>query len=226
MKRSIMFWVYFIVAIVLGIYLTTRIIMNGMGYGRGAIIHNVSITADSSDADLTTIQTVAASGLGTRTGALNLETLNNRIRSVPGVRNAATRRMPNGTLSIDIELHRAVAQWYDGVAYFPLSADGTWVNIPSDTRDAGAIVFRGALPDNISDITDATKSLADKIDYIEWIENRRWNIVTNDGITIMLPESNPVAAVRGLISLNENQHILNRELKVIDMRDNARILVK
>lgn len=226
MKRSIMFWVFFIVAIILGIYLTTRIVMNGMGYGKPAIIHNISITTDSSDADLTQIQTVAASGLGTRTGTINLESINNRVRSVPGVRNAATRRLPNGTLSIRVELHRAVAQWTDGVAYYPLSADGTWVNIPSDTREDGAIVFRGMLPNDISEIIAATKNIANIIDYMEWIENRRWNIITSDGITVMLPESDPIAAVRGLISLNENQRILNRKLKTIDMRDTSRILVK
>lgn len=226
MKRSIMFWVYFVIAIILGIYFATRIVMNGMGYGKLAVIHNISITVDEPDADLATIQNVATSGLGARTGALNLESLNNRILATPGVRNVATRRLPNGTLSIDIELYRAVAQWTDGVAFYPLSADGTWINIPSQSRDDGAIVFRGTLPDNISDITDATKSLAGVLDYIEWIENRRWNLITNDNITIMLPEENPVAAVRQLISLNEGQRILNREIKVIDMRDNARILVK
>ncbi len=226
MKRSIVFWVYFIIAIILGVYFATRIIMNGMGYGRGSIIHNISIVSDSPNADLGAIKTVASSGLGTRTGALNLESLNNRIRAVPGVRNVATRRLANGTLSIHVEFYHTVAQWNDGTAYFPLSADGTRVDIPSETRDDGAIVFRGELPNDISEITDATKSLANTIDYIEWIENRRWNIITTAGTVVMLPESNPVAAVHQLISLNENQNILNRELRVIDMRDNTRILVK
>ena len=226
MKRSFMFWVYFILAIVLGTYFTVRIIMTTMGHGSISTIHNIFITTDSYDDDLSAIKTVAASGLGARAGALNLESLNARIAAVPGVRNVAVRRLPNGTLRVRVEMHDTVAQWADGEMFYPLSADGTTVKIPSPTRDDGAIVFRGMLPENISEITNATKPIANIIDYLEWIESRRWNIVTQHGTLIMLPESNPIAAVRQFISLNENQNILNRDIRVIDMRDATRILVK
>ena len=64
------------------------------------------------------------------------------------------------------------------------------------------------------------------IDYIEWIEDRRWNIHTTGGITIKLPEENFSHAIAELITLNKNQNILDRDIHVIDMRDSARILVK
>ena len=134
--------------------------------------------------------------------------------------------MPNGTLRIRVEMHQTVAQWTDGVAFYPLPADGVPVDLPSETLDIGAVVFRGTLPDDISEITEATRPIADLIDYLEWIENRRWNIVTQRDITIMLPENDPISSVRGLISLNEKQNILNRDIKTIDMRDQSRILVK
>ena len=226
MKRSFMFWVYFVVAIILGVYFTTRIVMIGMGHGKLATIHNIAITADASDGDLSGVKSTAAAGLGAPTGSLDLDILNNRILSVPIVRNAATRRLSNGTLRVRVELHRAVAQWTDGVAFYPLAADGTTVETPVATRDADAIVFRGTLPDDISEITTAAQPLAQKIDYLEWIENRRWNIITTDGVTVMLPESNPLASLRELISLNEKQNILERDIRILDMRDSARILVK
>lgn len=226
MKRSIVFWLYFVIAIILGVYFATRIIMNGLGRGRASIIHNISISADSHDSDLTTIQTVAAAGLGAKTNSLNLETLNRRIGDVPTVQESATRRLPNGTLKIKVKLYHAVAQWTDGVAFYPLSGDGTVVQTPSSTRDSSAIVFRGKLPEDITEITGAVHAMAGDIDYMEWIENRRWNIITHDGITVMLPESDPVSAVRSLRSLNEKQNILAKDIKVIDMRDSARILVK
>lgn len=226
MKRSFMFWLYFVVAIVLGVYFATRIIMNTMGHGKIATVHNISITANNYDHDLLPIKTAASSALGVQTRALDLDILNNRIKSVPGVRNSATRRLPNGTLRVRVEMHRAIGMWTDGAAFYPLAADGTMINIPSDARDDGAIVFRGELPENIADITDAARPIANTIDYIEWIENRRWNIVTTGGITVMLPEEEPTAALRELISLNEKKNILGRDIKILDMRDSARILVK
>ena len=235
MKRSILFWLYFVIAIILGVYFATRMIMSGLGHGNLATIHNISITTDNASDDLTAIQTVASAGLGAKTNSLNLDSLNRRISEVPTVQHSATRRLPNGTLRIRVKLYHAVAQWTDGVAFYPLSSDGTIVQTPSETRDPTAIVFRGKLPDDISKITTAAHPLADKISYLEWIENRRWNIVTKDGITIMLPEEDtgqnagvkdPVASIRQLISLNEKQNILGKDINTIDMRDTARILVK
>ena len=226
MKRSFMFWLYFVIAIILGIYFTTRIVMTKIGYGKLATIHNISILTDSTDHDLSNIENTAKTALRAPVRALDLSVLNNRIHAVPGVRNVATRRMPNGTLRVRVELHKTVAQWTDGVAFYPLAADGTTVEIPSETRDVDAVVFRGALPDDISDITNAAQPIAGAIDYLEWIENRRWNIITQNGITVMLPETDPAGAIRGFISLNEKHNILERDIKTIDMRDSARILVK
>ena len=226
MKRSIMFWLYFIVAIIFGVYFATRIIMTGLGHGKLATIHNILITTEDRDADLSAVQTVAAAGIGAKTNSLSLDSLNRRINKVPTVQYSATRRMPNGTLRIRVKLHNAVAQWTNGDAFYPLSSDGTIVTTPFDTRDPSAIVFRGTLPTTVSDITSAAQTLISHIDYMEWIENRRWNIVTNDGITIMLPEKDPVSAIRSLYSLHSKKNILDKNINTIDMRDSARILVK
>ena len=226
MKRSIMFWLYFVVAIILGIYFATRIVMTGLGHGNLSTIHNISITADTSGTDLAAIQTVAAAGLGARTNSLNLDSLNRRIGDVPNVQYSAVRRMPNGTLRVRVRFYNAVAQWTDGESFYPLAGDGTIIQTPSDARDTSAIVFRGTLPENLDEITRAAQSIINHINYMEWIENRRWNIITNAGITVMLPERDPIAAIRSLNSLNEKQHILAKNIKTIDMRDSARILVK
>ena len=221
-----MFWLYFVIAIVLGIYFTTRMVTTGLGHGKLATIHNITITTDSSDADLSAVQTVASAGLGAKTNSLNIDSLNRRIGDVPNIRHSATRRMPNGTLRVMVQFYSAVAQWTDGVAFYPLASDGTIIQTPSNTRDTTAVVFRGTLPENVSEITSAAHVMVSDINYMEWIENRRWNIITNGGITIMLPENDPVAAIRGLNSLNEKQNILAKDINTIDMRDSARILVK
>ncbi len=49
---------------------------------------------------------------------------------------------------------------------------------------------------------------------------------TLGGITVMLPEDNPAAAIATLMVLDEKHGLLSRDISVIDMRDDARILVK
>ena len=225
MKRSIWFWICFVVAIIMAVYFSARIIMVGMGRGKLAQVQNISIVTDSRDADMDAMR-AAAGGLVRNSYKVDLDALNARIAAVPGVKKSAVRRLPNGNLAVRADMYRAVAQWSDGENFFPLSADGTIVNSPSQTRDIGAVVFVGTLPDDISEITTAARNMVADVAYLEWIENRRWNIVTMGGITVMLPENNPVQAISTLISLNQNHGIFGKKLTVIDMRDDARILVK
>ena len=87
-------------------------------------------------------------------------------------------------------------------------------------------MFRGKLPDAIDEITKSAQRLAGDVDYMEWIEDRRWNLHTTGGITVMLPEKDPFSAIGTLVILNNNHNILTRNIHVLDMRDSARILVK
>lgn len=226
MRKSIWFWLYFFVAIIVAIYFSTRIAMTLMGRGPISTVHNISITATVPDKDLSQLAAAAAIAPGTSSYSVSLDAMRERIGAVPGVKNTAVRRMPNGNIAVRVEMHRAVAQWFDGDNYFPLSADGTIVMRPSDTRDAAGVVFRGPVPDDISEITANATHLAEHLDYLEWIEDRRWNIYTTGGITIMLPEKNPGTAIGTLMVLNKNHGILSKNINVIDMRDDARILIK
>lgn len=226
MKKSLWFWLCFVIAIIFAVYFSVRIVMTGIGRGTNAYINNIFISADQSDKDLSAIVAAATLAPNTPSYSIDLNMLNERVSKVPGVKKSAVRRMPNGNLSVRVALHRAVALWTDGEHYFPLSADGTIVNKPTDVRDMSHVVFRGKLPNNITQITNAAHNLVGNLDYMEWIENRRWNMYTNDGIIIMLPEENPTAAIGTLISLHNNHHILDKDIQMIDMRDSARILVK
>lgn len=226
MKRSIWFWLYFIVAIIIAVYFATRIFLVCTGHGKLSYVRNISISADTANKDLTPVAAAAAVAPGTRAFGQTLDEINTRIASSPGVKNAATRRLANGNLSVRVELYRAVAQWTDGEQYYPLSADGTIVNRPAVTRNPNTVVFRGPVPKDISSITNTAHNIVGDLDYLEFIENRRWNLHTTGGITVMLPEENPDAAIASLIILNKNHQILSRDIDVIDMRDDARILIK
>lgn len=205
-----------------------------MGHGAVAKLHKTQIISDAENKDMTALSAAVALPKNTRIYSVSLNDINEKLLSVPGVKNAATRRLPNGNLIIHVSHYHFVATWTDGENYFPLSDDWTTANNPTDERPKSAVLFRGPIPtddidkqnNNITEITNAANDMIDNIDYIEWIEKRRWNIHTNDGIIIKLPESGFASAIAGLITLNKNNNILGRDIHVIDMRDPARILVK
>ena len=102
MKRSIWFWLCFIIAIVLAIYFSVRIIMTGTGHGKPSLVRNITISADIKDADLSDLATTISIAPGTHSYSVDLDTMNARVGAVPGVRKSAVRRMPNGNISVEV----------------------------------------------------------------------------------------------------------------------------
>jgi len=225
MKKALFFWIYFILSIILAIYFATRIITSQIGRGPVSHIKHIEIISDSRDADLEPIKMAIGIKPGTKIRSIDLHQINNRVMSVPGIKNAATRRLPNGDLIIKTQQYKAVAMWSDGVMYYPLSADGTKIDTPIDQVDKNTIVFRGDLPEDLTDIINSVSGLSEHIDYINMVESRRWNIHTKSGITIYLPEENPSTAVNKIALLNQTHKILSRAIDIIDMRDTQRILI-
>ena len=225
MKKVLFFWLYFILSIILAIYFATRIITSQIGRGPVSDVKHIEIVSDTKDADLEPVKMAIGIKPGTKIRSVDLHQINNRVMSVPGVKNAATRRLPNGDLIIKTQQYTAVAMWSDGAMYYPLSADGTKIDTPFDTPDDNTIVFRGDLPDDLTDIINGVSGLTEYIDYMNMIESRRWNIPTKSGITIYLPEDNPASAVNKIISLNQTHKILSRQIDIIDMRDTRQILI-
>ena len=226
MKKSVWFWLCFVIAIVLGVYFATRIVIISSGRGPLAVVRHIAISTNGANDNMGTLAAATGVAPGTRPTRAILAGINTRMMAVPGVRNAAVRRMPNGDLSIRVQMHRTVAQWTDGDMFYPLSADGTIVQNPTSTRGGASVLFRGPLPSNIDEITRVAANLGPDLDYLEWIENRRWNLHTTGGITVLLPQTNPTAAISSLIILNKNNQILAKDLTTIDMRDPSRVLVK
>lgn len=226
MKKTLLFWLFFVLSIILAIYFSTRIITSYMGRGPISFVKHIEIKSNSREIDTEAIKIAIGVQPGTRIRSVDLHQINNRVLSVPGVKNAATRRLPNGDLIIKTQQHKAVAMWSDGLFFYPLSADGTKIDTPFDRPDKNTIVFRGDLPDDLTDIINSVSALSEHIDYMTFVESRRWNIYTRGGITIYLPEDNPATAINKIGVLNQTHKILSRDLKTIDMRDNARILVK
>lgn len=228
MRRSIWFWLSFCAAIMLAIYFVSRTIMIGLGHGDLAHVHKISFTADVENKDMTALVGAVSIPKSTPFYSIDLDSLTANLKAIPNVRDAAVRKLPNSTIRARVSYYHVVAAWTDGEYYFPVSDDGKIVQNPTAERPESALLFRGYIPEgmDLTEITNAANDMAADIDYIERIENRRWNIQTNTGITVKLPEDDFAHAIANLITINKNHNILNRDITVIDMRDASRILVK
>lgn len=228
MKHSLKFWLFFITAILLAIYFATRITMIFLGSN----IYKINqIKLSSVNGNLNNESIINALNISPNTKSLNI-TLSDaltKIQTLPDIESVAIRRLGNGNLEIHIKTRHGVAIWNDGKKFYPLTANGELINRPTVERPNDSVMFIGALPKNISKIVSAmhnAQKITNKTDYMEWIENRRWNIKTIHHTTILLPETDPDMAIKKLNDLETNNQILIRKISTIDMRDSNRILIK
>ena len=226
MKKTLFFWLYFVTSIILAIYFATRIITSQMGRGPISYVNHVNIISNSKDFDPEPIKMAMGITRGTNIRSLDLRLINRHILSVPGIEKSAVRLLPNGDLIIKIQQYNVVAMWFDGASYYPLSANGTKIDSPSETKNENTLVFHGSLPEDLTDIINSVSVLSESIDYLTMVESRRWNIHTKNGTIIYLPENNPSIAINKINVLNQTHKLLSKNIDIIDMRDDARILVK
>jgi len=225
MKKSIFFWLYFVVSIILAVYFAVRVITSQMGRGPiSSVNHIEAYGINAKDSEI--VKMALGISPGTSLRSIDLHQLNNRVANIPGVKKSAVRRLPNGNIIVKIQKHHVVATWTDGIYYYPLSADGTKIDTPTGERNDNSIVFMGPLPNNLTDIINNVSAISKYIDYMNMVESRRWNLHTKNGTTIYLPEKNPEIAINKINVLNQTHKLLSRKLDIIDMRDSARILVK
>ena len=58
------------------------------------------------------------------------------------------------------------------------------------------------------------------------ISDRRWDLMTTDGVTLRLPEENAAAALALVARLARENRLLDKDIVAVDLRDPARVAVQ
>jgi cell division protein FtsQ len=229
MRKKILFWTAFVLAVVVATYLAVRITMLCLGGGAATPVRGLSISSENGRIDRTAIAAAVGIPANTPTYAVRLEDMLARILAIPDIEAASVRRLGSGSLQIRIRIRTAVAAWTDGNDYYPLAADGSVIKRPLGARPENSLVFRGILPDDLGVIVRALRAaprLMARTEYVEWADGRRWDLITNLGVIVQLPENNAESAVLAASELDGKTNLLGRRISVLDMRDPERTFVK
>ena len=160
----------------------------------------------------------------------SVEGARERIESLAWVQHVAVERRLPDTIYVDVTERRPFAIWQYQSKFQLIDRSGDVVrdeDVASFT-DLPLVVGLGA-PAHAADMLAALAAQPDiksRTAAIVRVGERRWNLVLNNKVTVMLPEGHEDAALARLEDLQARQQLLDRPLVFVDMRLPDRLAVR
>ncbi|GLQ34867.1 cell division protein FtsQ [Amylibacter marinus] len=162
---------------------------------------------------------------------VNLELLQDKIEQLDGVYRAELYSHSSNLLEVKITERIPVIMLRKGRELDLLDADGVRTGIITsrlDRRDLPLIAGLEAeenIPEALA-LFDAAKPILPRVRGLRRMGARRWDVMMDKGQIIQLPEQNAVAALERVIALHGAQKILNRDVRLVDMRNSERPILR
>jgi cell division protein FtsQ len=172
--------------------------------------------------------------MGIRSGdpilALSLPAIRERLQAIPRVRYAEVTRLLPNRLDVRVIERQPIAVWQNEGKLHLIDSDGVVMEY-IDPREYGQLllVVGEDAPSHAHELLlmmarepDLYKSVASA----SRIGERRWNIRFKNGVELKLPEQNASEAWQSFARMEQDQHLLERAVKSVDMRLSDRVFIK
>ena len=168
--------------------------------------------------------------LPSSTLSLDLGALRDALASMPPVARVDVQAT-GGVLSVRVAEHRPEALWRAGDGLHALDAEGRMLRtVASRTAHPDLPLIAGEGADRAVAEALALHGVAGplgpKLRGLVRVGERRWDAVIEDGLRIMLPERDAVAAFERAAALEAAEDLTGRDLTHLDLRDPSRPVLR
>jgi cell division protein FtsQ len=161
---------------------------------------------------------------------LDVDEMRGRLLQIPLVKNVSVRKLFPDRLVIDVIERRPYGLWQKDGAVSIIAADGAPIDALRDAKFESLpfVVGEGANQrvDDYIALLDAAGDLRAKIRAGVLVSQRRWTLKMANGVEVMLPESNPKDAVAILARLEQDGHVIEKDVVSLDLRIPGKLYVR
>ena len=162
---------------------------------------------------------------------INLPIIYKKIIQNSWVKEGYIERILPNTIRIRILEKKPVAIWQSKNGNKLVTSNGEVIsNVNVNTFKNNFPIIKGHKAKesiySILKVLETNKELAKNIWSLSFINQRRWNLHFNQGLTVHLPSTDMLVAWKKIIKLQQNYNILNLRLTEIDLRNPEQILGK
>ena len=153
-----------------------------------------------------------------------------RIAEIPWVSDVTVKKLYPNRIVVSLAERTPFALWQDDGRIKVVDRTGAVMSDTLQPRHAGLPLVVGAGADKRLEeavaLMDSAPPLRPRIRAAVLVAERRWNLITVDGVEILLPEDRPEAALARVAELQETKKLLDRDLVVVDTRVPERLFVR
>ncbi len=153
-----------------------------------------------------------------------------RIAEIPWISDVSVKKLYPNRIVVNLSERLPFALWQDDGKVKVVDKTGAVMSDVLETRNAGLplVVGQGANTrvEEAVALIQSAPTIRAKFRAAVLVAERRWNLITTDGIEVLLPEENPQAALARVATLQETKKLLDRDLVVVDMRVPDRLFVR
>jgi cell division protein FtsQ len=161
---------------------------------------------------------------------LDAEKARARIAEIPWVADVTVKKLYPNRIVVSLTERQPFALWQDDGRIKVVDKSGAVMSDTLQPRHAGLPLVVGAGADKRLQeavaLMNAAPTIRPRIRAAVLVAERRWNLITVDGIEILLPEENPLAALTRIAELQDAKKLLDRDLVAIDTRVPDRLFVR
>ena len=165
---------------------------------------------------------------------VSISEVRERLEKIESVKYAAVERALPGAIYVRIVEREPVAMWQNNGKLALVDDNGKVMNdIDIAPYKQLPLIIGDAAPKHVKELMDimaAEPELSKHMSAAILVSDRRWNIRLNansgSNVEVRLPETNPVDAWKKLAKLQTAEQVLDRDVKVIDLRLDGKMFIK
>jgi cell division protein FtsQ len=161
----------------------------------------------------------------------DVDAAKSRIEAMPWVKEARIKKLYPDTLQIAITERAPFGIWqHAGGIVSLIDKDGKVIidDVGERYSRLPFVVGDGAETRvaEYAELVDGVPELKNRIHAGVLISNRRWNVVLDNGVELLLPEKDPGSALVAVAALDTQSNLLSRDISAVDLRSPDKLLVR
>ena len=195
----------------------------------GLVVSNIEVQGRETT-DAATILAALSAQRGTPILAVSPSRAKQQLERLPWVRSAAIERRLPGTLMVRLVERHPLAVWQHSGKQELIDREGEVIPVKdlSHFSRVPTVVGEDAASHaaKLIEMLARQPELAGRVTAAIRVDDRRWNLRIDNAIDVLLPEEDPEAAWRHLASLERQDKLLQRDIRVVDMRLPDRVVLR